>query len=422
MENNFERKKYRRKLNALILLVAFTAIMLIVSTYAWFSTQRTVTISNITGTVNVAEGLEISLDARNWSNAIDLSSISNLKTYIANNGYDGNNSITPDQMVPVSTEGTIGGTTIKMYKGIAGTSTGLETVYLCDETETKTSENDYPNYIAFDVFLRDSSRTDDAVPLYLTNASTVTVKENGDTQEQYGLQNTIRVGFARYLTTSDYSSDQIKIITDTTGTNTVSQLSIWEPNANYHVNYSVINNNNFKEEGLTGAILRDAEGAVTTGSNVKFTRDDVINTYALKDGAETTLASGTDNVYAWGTGTTMFAPQYTVKTKISVPSYTDETYATAETYPGNGGYSMTTTGNGTAIDPEVGVALTQSTSTAEAFTIGGNCVTRLRLYVWLEGQDVDCINYASHGGGIDVDLGLQKAASTTTTPTATVTP
>ena len=30
------------------------------------------------------------------------------------------------------------------------------------------------------------------------------------------------------------------------------------------------------------------------------------------------------------------------------------------------------------------------------------------MYVWLEGQDVDCTNLASHGGGIEVNLGLVK--------------
>ena len=30
------------------------------------------------------------------------------------------------------------------------------------------------------------------------------------------------------------------------------------------------------------------------------------------------------------------------------------------------------------------------------------------MYIWLEGQDVDCINYASHGGGITVNVGLLK--------------
>ena len=34
----------------------------------------------------------------------------------------------------------------------------------------------------------------------------------------------------------------------------------------------------------------------------------------------------------------------------------------------------------------------------------------MRIYVWLEGQDVDCINYASHGGGITLNLGLVKGS------------
>ena len=71
-EENIQRNS-RKRLNALILLVAFTAILLIVATYAWFSTQRNVTLSGLEGRVNVAEGLQISLDALNWANEIDLS-------------------------------------------------------------------------------------------------------------------------------------------------------------------------------------------------------------------------------------------------------------------------------------------------------------------------------------------------------------
>ena len=71
----------KKRLNALILLVAFTAILLIVSTYAWFSTQKNVTLSGLHGKVNVAEGLQISLDALNWANEIDLSN--NAEAYFA---------------------------------------------------------------------------------------------------------------------------------------------------------------------------------------------------------------------------------------------------------------------------------------------------------------------------------------------------
>jgi len=38
-----------------------------------FITQKNVTLSGLEGKVNVAEGLQISLDALNWANSIDLS-------------------------------------------------------------------------------------------------------------------------------------------------------------------------------------------------------------------------------------------------------------------------------------------------------------------------------------------------------------
>ena len=44
----------------------------------------------------------------------------------------------------------------------------------------------------------------------------------------------------------------------------------------------------------------------------------------------------------------------------------------------------------------------------EDFIITSNTVSRMRVYVWLEGQDVDCINLASQGGGIELELGLTK--------------
>ena len=40
-----------------------------------------------------------------------------------------------------------------------------------------------------------------------------------------------------------------------------------------------------------------------------------------------------------------------------------------------------------------------------------NSIVRLRMYVWLEGQDPDCVNYASHGAGIHLDVGLVKGAA-----------
>ena len=44
----------------------------------------------------------------------------------------------------------------------------------------------------------------------------------------------------------------------------------------------------------------------------------------------------------------------------------------------------------------------------------------MRVYLWIEGQDVDCINWASFGGGVELVLGLTKDETETTeglTPT-----
>ena len=65
-------KESKKRLQSLILLTAFTAVLLIVSTYAWFTTQKSVSIANIKGIVQVAEGLEISLDGEKWTQSINL--------------------------------------------------------------------------------------------------------------------------------------------------------------------------------------------------------------------------------------------------------------------------------------------------------------------------------------------------------------
>ena len=39
----------------------------------------------------------------------------------------------------------------------------------------------------------------------------------------------------------------------------------------------------------------------------------------------------------------------------------------------------------------------------------------MRMYIWLEGQDVDCMNYASLGWNVKIDVGLSKPGTTTVT-------
>lgn len=56
-----------------------------------------------------------------------------------------------------------------------------------------------------------------------------------------------------------------------------------------------------------------------------------------------------------------------------------------------------------------------ATNGTTTFGIAPNKISRIRVYLWLEGQDVDCINYASHGGGVKVNIGLVKGSIIGTT-------
>ena len=209
MQENNQRNS-RKKLNALILLVAFTAILLIVSTYAWFSTQKNVTLSGLEGKVNVAEGLQISLDALNWANSIDLSKT---EDYFAQTNkdlqldgtegkekmtlehpYANRTNIIPGELLPASTtaqdEEGIGLADFNFYRGenTEGIKLAVGNTALAND---KTS-----GFYAIDFFLQNSSAataTKNDI-LQLTGNSVVSLKTTS--KATTGLQNTLRVAFA----------------------------------------------------------------------------------------------------------------------------------------------------------------------------------------------------------------------------------
>lgn len=396
MENN--QRNSRKRLNSLILLVAFTAVMLIVSTYAWFSTQKSVTLGGIAGKVNVAEGLQISLDALNWKNEIDLSS-TGIANYFANtnatNGtsydlttpYSGRTNIVPTEFLPVSTtaqtdEG-IGLSDLNMYMGEVNNDIELHNIH-------KVTESKEQGYYAVDFFLWNtsgSSTTDDK--LRLEPNSGITLKTA--TKATSGVQNAFRIAFALFTNTdtnkvdaSTSAQSQANILAGTAGT--IKDVAIWEPNAS-------------GDNSATGyaahvpEIVSANSGKVTIeSSKLSFDADDLVPTYALTSAsASATEVTGATSgsladLYDWGdTPATGVVKQNTLQT---------------------------TTAGVTAATQLVSV-----TNGTSAFAIAPNQYHKLRMYIWLEGQDVDCINYASLGGEMTIEVGLSKeGSSTTTTP------
>ena len=417
MEEN-RQKNSRKRLNSLILLVAFTAIMLIVSTYAWFSAQKNVSISNLEGIVKVVEGLEISLDAYHWSQEVDLTAAQTEgsgyldadKTLAA--PYAGGVNILPSEMIPVSTTGIsnegIGKTGLQMYRGINVNGIDLYQIELVDEAETDPTSNQFPGYYAVDLFLKNTTAGEQETDqLQLNINSELKLKTTG--LENTGLQNTVRVAFALYKAASGNESavdvtngTQNTILTElASSAKTISDVAIWEPNSDAHVDEVVLNNNRITWSGTDANSLWGSESDTTH----KFAKTDKIPTYALTsasissnesvkvDPVTTVDTSSIANIYDWSATTTSGLTKQVVQATNVTRS--DDTI----------------TGGALADVTDLISVTTTNMSSPTNFVIPANQVCRLRMYVWLEGQDVDCTNLASHGGGIHLDLGLVKPGS-----------
>lgn len=216
-------RKSKRRIHSLYMMLLLTAILLILSSYAWFSANREVSITGITAHVSAAEGLQISLDGVAWGSsvAVNESNLANAKA--ESTEYTVNNYTWPDQLEPVSTDGTFTGADINFYSGdISANGATLSGVTAATTTSNK--------YIAFDIYLKNASSkaTDN---LQLSTGSYVKInKDEGKTDT--GLEYSTRTGMLLYSNTAVFTAAQKDIVTLASGT---PLAAIWEPNYNKHI-------------------------------------------------------------------------------------------------------------------------------------------------------------------------------------------
>ena len=390
MKEKSQKNKRKSEMNAMFFIILIAAGMFIISTYAWFSTQKNVSITNLQGTVEVAEGLEISLDAQNWSNGIVLGKEEG-QLSIIDNAYTGHHNISPTEMLPVSTLGLVSSNTmtdLKMLRGKIENSKILSEIKPMNEQQTDATKTDYPGYFAFDIFLKNSSKNDTQDDILQLNYDS-SLEIMDASKVNTGLQNTARVAFVKYSGTSDVMANQATILKETAGVGVgavssyISDVAIWEPNSNAHSEYIVTNNNM-----ITWSVADSTAYATKTLDNGKkgFDVTTQMPTYALKESSE---GATINDIYKWDGSETKVQKQYVLQTKVTAKASTEDDYALED-----GVQDLVSTSNGTT-----------------KFGIAPSKISRIRIYVWLEGQDVDCINYASHGGGIKVNIGLVKGAT-----------
>ena len=428
MKNNRRRKKIRN----LIIICFICAIIVSVGTYAWFIGMKTVNVSSFDVEIATTEGLFLSMDGEHWSYQLDAK---NATPYTGNT-----NTWAPTGLIPISSVGDLDATVsrLQLYeKGSLTTTKGgyrllASRVHNYDNTETgKNGTSESNGYVAFDLFIKNLSGTEyyaennilNEEDIYLTTNSSVTVATNGGVAGT-GIENSVRVAFAQIgrveATDGVASVDNITGITCTdvaagTGqaqvTGICRQAQIWEPNDKAHVQNAI----NWYE---TSCKIRKETGTdVTLAASYDSTAcSGVANNAANKTYAISRVINIADNVDIYD------GAQYN--------TYEDNTieYATYDAAVNRNAAALAQTD-----DAEKATAAEAAKTTARAeyklvdfpyFTdtmknltsterptfmkLAPNSITKVRVYIWIEGQDVDNYDFASLGKKISINFGFTK--------------
>ena len=245
-------------------------------------------------------------------------------------------------------------------------------------------------YVAFDLFIKNLSGTEYYVEnnekneeaIYLTNDSAVKVSTAGGV-DGTGIENSVRVAFAqvgRVIATNKTTNiitgldckgkvDNENAINTTTGI--CRTATIWEPNDRNHVADAISNYNNACKS-RTDATTYGAEGTCSP----------------LVDGlAKQTYAISDEINYKNEEGD---LPVVDVYDGADYNGYTGSTVLEAFK---------------TFTDSD---KLKTGTSRQQFFSLAPNSITKVRVYVYLEGQDVDNYDFAQIGKKISVNFGFTK--------------
>ena len=411
-------EKHSKKIRNLVVICLLCGIVLAASTYAWFIGMRTVNVSSFDINVASTEGLYLSMDGKSWTYNLDVAKA----PQYANNA----NKLADVELIPMSTVGDMDVTSSRMKLYEKGSLTATKGGYRLLASQVNNHKarvggdtGEYiegDGYIAFDLFIKNLSGDEYYVEnnplneeaIYLTTNSSVKVSGTGADKEKTGIENSVRVGFAQLGRVSADVTDEA-VITGITCTSTTPEIGeieedpdfvtgicreaqIWEPNDTAHVQNAI----NWYNEACD-----------------KRTGDDVNAdaSYSNRTAPETTTCNPIENATAYST----YAISREIIVEDNVNIYDGEDY---NTYPD------------TVIDYATYLAADEEgradyklvdfpyftdtmknqkgTDRPEFMTLAPNSITKVRVYVWLEGQDVDNYDFAQLGRQITVNFGFTK--------------
>ncbi len=353
--------KKRKRLKSLILLLFFTVIMLSTSTYAWFTANRSVTIEAINVHIAASTGLQISTDANEWKTIISNSDINSPTAYTSNTN------MLPSNLNPVSTNGSVTNGLINFFKGtVEGDSQqggALALTTGAKLTEAKwvqgTSTGTSPDFIAFDIFLK----VDEASTVYLDRGSGVT---NTTNQTQKYLENAARYAFV--IEGNGTATEQVSTLQGYSGG--TSSIMV-EPNYDAHTQSAITVAS--QSYSISVPTWNSSTGLATAPVSYVGVKAQITNPIVLVD----TNPGGTPSSTYFDSVPISGSTLHRTNAAYSVAN--DSTYS----------YYGKSTGD---------------TDYVPIFNLSAG-VTKIRVYMWVEGQDIDCENSAS-GAYLTYKLGF----------------
>ena len=238
-------RRSRRKLNSLFMTLLLTGMLLLTSTYAWFSANKEVALEGINAQVVAAEGLQISLDGESWSSKITINATT--LGQAVDNKYRW-----PTALTPVSTVGATSSGNMNIYYGDVNAE-ATELTNVAAESDAGTTK-----YIVFDLYFKNGDI------LQLNAGSSVAIAADG--KQNTGLENSVRSAVVLYENKANMTDDGATIRAIAAGTPTV---CIWEPNYNKHISEVVKNDSRIPADNtvFTTLGLKATGGGTVTGIN-----------------------------------------------------------------------------------------------------------------------------------------------------------
>ena len=399
-------KRRNRKLRNLMFVCAICAIVLAASTYAWFTGLQEVKVNPFQVEIAAADSLQLSLNGEQWSETISFTDEADLKSKSYGGGTSVNwpkykrpgTDIEVNGLVPVSTIGIFNKdkSELKLFEKQSMTTSSGGYRLLANEINYA-DQNRQKGYLAFDLFVKNISGTQyitsedpndisSEEAIYLTPSSAVTVGEGG--VQDAGIENSVRVAFAQVgrISANETTPGNITGMSCTSGsgaTGICRDAQIWEPNDTKHVTTALnwYNTSCRKRDNSSGNFLETncetITGAVPTYSiakainpNPNADKKDIVDIYDGKEynGYTNNTIKETDEGFN----------RNELKPLVAVDTFTD------------------TEKNLKGVDRP------------SFMTLAPNSITKVRVYVYIEGQDIDNFDYASVGKYIKVGFGFTK--------------